>query len=84
MIRMAKTSGIDLVLLGVPRPGIFLESATFYQEIADEQKIVFYKNLIAEILSDSKLKSDTVHPNNKGYKIMANNIYQLLKSAGAI
>ena len=41
MIKLAQSKNIPVVLLGVPRPGLFLSSADVYQRIADDADIVF-------------------------------------------
>ena len=83
MISLAKSKNIDVVLLGVPRPGLFLSSAEVYGDIARTTDVVFIEDLLADILADRDLKSDTVHPNAQGYRRMAEGIYQQLGDAGA-
>jgi len=83
MISLAKSKNIEVVLLGVPRPGLFLSSAELYRKVAKSSDIVFIEDLVADVLGDNSLKSDTVHPNNKGYRHMAEIIYEELKEAGA-
>ena len=84
MIALAQSRNIKLILLGVPKPGIFLETASFYENIATEHGVMFVKDLIADILSDADFKSDHVHPNNKGYRQIADRLYLLLKESGAL
>jgi len=84
MISMAKDRGIPVVLLGVPRPGLFLSSAGVYGDIADETGVIYMEDLIPDILADNSLKSDTVHPNRDGYRRMAEGIYTKLQEAGAL
>jgi acyl-CoA thioesterase I len=83
MIQMARSKDIPVVLLGVPKPGIFLSSADVYEKIAESHDVLFIENLVADILADNSLKSDAVHPNNKGYQFMAETIYEKLETAGA-
>lgn len=84
MIRLSRERGVDVVLIGVPRPGIFLDSADFYEKIADESAVVYEGSVLKRVLSDNSLKSDYIHPNAKGYKAMAGEIAELLKKRGAI
>ena len=84
MIEMAKIKNIEVVLLGVPRPGLFLSSADVYRRIADSTGVVFIEDLIPDVLGDRELKSDTVHPNKEGYRMMAEGIYKVLQDRGAI
>ncbi len=85
MIKLANLRNIKIVMLGVPKPNLFiLDSAEIYQQIAEEHNIPIDLETLPDILSDNQLKSDTVHPNNVGYQIMAENIFKLLVEAGAL
>ena len=84
MIKLAQDQNIPVVLLGVPRPGLFLSSAEVYKNIAEGTGVVFIEDLIPDILGDQALKSDTFHPNKEGYRIMAENIFKVLQDAGAL
>jgi len=83
MIRHAGDRGIPVVMLGVPRPGLFLSSADVYREIAETTDVLFIEDLIPDILGNRSFKSDTVHPNAEGYRHMAEAIYAILREAGA-
>ncbi len=84
MIQLAHEREIPVVMLGVPQPGLFLSSAEQYQRIADDTGVVFIEDLIPEVLGDATLKSDTVHPNKDGYRVMARNIHAVLQQTGAL
>lgn len=84
MIQLAKNKNIPVVLLGVPKPGLFLSSFKMYKTIAESTNIIFIEDLIPEILSDNGLKSDAVHPNKKGYRLMAETIHSVLEESGAL
>lgn len=84
MIRLAKARQIDVVLIGVPDFGITLTPAGFYADIAKEFRIPYEGDVMGKILRDSTLKSDQVHPNAQGYRLMAERLAALLKNAGAL
>ncbi|MGK0298182.1 MAG: acyl-CoA thioesterase-1 [Gammaproteobacteria bacterium] len=84
MIQIATDKGLPVILLGVPRPGLFLSSAKEYIEIAESTNVFFIENLIAEVLGDNKLKSDMAHPNGDGYRKIAETINTTLKNLKAI
>ncbi len=84
MIQMAQDKNIPVVLLGVPKPGLFLSSYEVYEKIADSTDVIFIEDVIPEVLADKSLKSDAVHPNKAGYRVMAETIYSALKEVGAI
>ena len=84
MIQLSLDRDIPVILLGVPKPGLFLSSFDIYKEIAISMDVIFIEDLIPDILSDKSLKSDTVHPNKEGYSLIAEEIYLLLQDTGAI
>ena len=85
MIAEAKKRGIQVILIGVPEPALFLmESAPFYSKIASSENIPFEENILPTIESDNALKSDTIHPNAAGYRKFAEAIAKLLTLAGAV
>ena len=81
MISMVQATGADIILIGVPRPGLWLKVAPFYQEIANKHRIPFDPGTIAQILSSPALKSDYAHPNAAGYKRLAESIAKLIRDS---
>ncbi len=84
MIAEAQGRGIPVVLIGVPAPGLWLSAAEHYAEIAEEMGIPYQGDILPEILDENALKSDMVHPNGTGYRMMAEAIAELLRQAGAV
>lgn len=84
MIREAQNRSIPVILISVPKPSIFLSSADGYEQIAEELGAHLEDDILADILSNNALKSDQIHPNAKGYKILAEAIYKLLQENGAL
>jgi acyl-CoA thioesterase-1 len=84
MTRMAKKKGIDVALIGVPKPGLSVPVAGFYEDIAREFDIPYEGEILADILSTSSLKSDMIHPNSRGYAELAQSVAVLLRKAQAI
>ncbi len=84
MITEVLQRNIQVIILGVPEPGIFLSSAEIYEELANQNNILAELNLLPDILGDNTLKADTVHPNEKGYLRLAEGIYQFLGENGAL
>ncbi len=80
MIHMAKEKGIEVLLISVPNLSLFgFSPLALYEEIAEEENIPLLLGMLADIISKPSLKSDQIHPNAKGYKIMAEKIYEKLK-----
>ena len=84
MIRLARQRGIDVVLVGVPKPGLFPSPPDFYANIAKEFGLPYEDAALKAILRDSELKSDLAHPNAKGYAKLAEAIAALLKKSSAL
>jgi lysophospholipase L1-like esterase len=84
MIRAARQRGIPVVLIGVPKPGLLLGTAEFYERIASDMHVPLEGGALATILRQGNLKSDYVHPNARGYRQLADAVYTLLKKDGAL
>lgn len=84
MISLARMRNISVVLIAVPEPGLLLESADIYPQLASEFNIPVTGEILSEILSSRSLKSDAIHPNAEGYRKLAASLYELLHKNGAI
>ena len=84
MIRLARQRGIDVVLVAVPKPGLFPSPPDFYAEIAKEFRLPYEDAALKSILRDNELKSDLAHPNARGYARLAEAVAALLKKSGAV
>jgi lysophospholipase L1-like esterase len=84
MIRLAKDRGADVVLLGTPEKGLLVTPPKLYAEIAREFRIPYEGRVVGEILRDAALKSDPIHPNARGYRLIAERVATLMKQSGAL
>ncbi len=85
MIRAASERDIPVVLIGVPRPGLFgPQSAGLYEELAARHTLLFEGNSVAAVEADNRLKSDRIHPNAAGYRLIAQAVYRMLQDSGAV
>jgi len=71
MIQDAQSRDVEVLLIGVPKPGLLLSSPELYEELSEEFKIPLLNDIIPDILSKGGLKSDYAHPNAAGYKTLA-------------
>lgn len=83
MIGEIREHGAQVVMLSVPKPGIFLEAAPVYAELAETMQVPLENEIIADIESDTTLKSDPIHPNAAGYRLLGERVFQWLKASGA-
>jgi acyl-CoA thioesterase I len=84
MIRLARSRGIAVVLIGVPRPRLIGSPPEFYADLAKEFGIPYERDIVKDLLYHNETKSDYVHPNAPGYRRMAEAIAKLLHQAGAV
>lgn len=84
MIAVAHERGIPVLLIGVPEPGLPLGIADLYRDLAAELDLPLEDEALADILSDRALKSDTIHPNAAGYRLLAERVHDLLQRSGAL
>lgn len=88
LLDLVKTHGARAVLLATPKPSIAgavfnsLSPADFYAEVAKEKKVHLIKDALPEVLSDTTLKSDQLHPNAAGHALLAEKIHADLKKIG--
>jgi len=81
MITLIRSHGADVVLVGVPKLGFGLQVPVLYSQIADQYTIPLQKEILVDLLSDNSMKSDVIHPNATGYRLMAEAIYDLINRA---
>ena len=85
MVELARSHGVAVVLIGVPRPQLFGGgSADFYERVAKAYGVPLESGILKDLLFDNQFKSDPIHPNAKGYRKMAEAMAVLLRKAGAL
>ena len=84
MLKEIRSRGIDVVLVGVPAPGLITSAPEFYEKLAREFGIPYEGKIVTSVLYKPELKSDPIHPNADGYRRMAEAIAKLLRDAGAV
>jgi lysophospholipase L1-like esterase len=84
MIELSRDAGAQVVLIGVPKFGIFLSSAEFYSELAKANRLPLENDVLGNVLQKPAHKSDQVHPNADGYALIAQRLAVLLIDAEAI
>jgi lysophospholipase L1-like esterase len=84
MLQTLRTSGIQVVLIGVPEPKLFGGAPDFYAQLAKEFQLPYDGDTLNTVLKDNALKSDPIHPNAAGYQTIARQLADLLKESGAL
>ena len=84
MIENAGRRGVAVLLIGVPKPALFGGTADFYERIAEDLALPFEGEILNDILKDNMYKSDPIHPNARGYRVLAEALADLLRRSGAV
>ena len=84
MIALAREKDIPVVLLATPKPTLPPSVPAFYRQIAEEMGVGFEEAVVKKVLTDRDLKSDLVHPNAEGYRLIAKALEKMLRRSGAV
>jgi len=84
MIALVREAGAQVVLVAVPKFGIFPEALDYYERLADDLQVPVEFDVISDLERDAAMKSDQIHFNQQGYRLMAEAVLSLLKDSGAL
>lgn len=84
MIKIAQKHDIQVLLVAVPQKKLFSDTAPLYFELAEEYQVPLEAELVSDLLRSPQYKSDPIHFNEKGYRKLAEGLYQRLIDDGAI
>jgi acyl-CoA thioesterase I len=84
MVKLARSRGVAVILIGTPEPGFTVTPPAFYSSIAKEFRLPYEEGIIGQVLKDASLKADPIHPNARGYRLIAERVADQLKQSGAI
>jgi len=84
MVRLARSRGVAVMLIATPEPGFTVTPPAFYSSVAREFRLPYEEGVIGQVLRDSSLKADPIHPNARGYRLIAERVADQLKQSGAI
>lgn len=79
IVRRVQAQGAMVAIAGM-KFGLFTdEFANIYEDTARELGALYIPQVMQGILTDSKLKSDAIHPNGAGYRLIAERIAARIK-----
>ncbi len=85
MVKTAQNKGVEVLLVGVPDFRMLgFRTLPLYAEVAEETGVLYEGDIISDIISDNRLKSDRIHPNAEGYTMMAEAFLEVLNEGGVI
>ena len=88
ILALIKSRGAKAVLVATPKPSIAgavfsnLSPAEFYGQLARDHGVPLIEDAMAEVLSDTQLKSDQLHPNAAGHALLSKKLFEALKAIG--
>ena len=78
IIQRIQAAGAMVVLGGIDIPLYGKGYAKMYESLARQTGSVLVPNILEDIFGNSEFMSDSIHPNDKGYEIMAGYFYKSL------
>jgi len=84
MIELIQSRGINVLLVGVPEKKLFSSVAPIYKQLAEEYGVVCVRDALSDLLRNNEYKSDAVHLNEQGYRVLAESIHEKLVKHGAL
>lgn len=78
IIENIQERGAIVLLLGV-RGGLFADRfEVVFEDLSKEYRTAYVSDVLGGLFGNSKYMSDTIHPNNSGYAIIAERVYPVL------
>jgi len=84
LVQTIRTSGAEVMLIAVPEPKLFGAAPGFYARLAEEMQLPLEQDIFNDVLKDNRLKSDPIHANAAGYRVVAERLAEFLREAGAL
>jgi len=84
LVQTIRASGAEVMLIAVPEPKLFGGAPDFYGSIAKEMQLPLEDDIFSDVLKDNRLKSDPIHANASGYRVVAERLAEFLREAGAL
>lgn len=79
MITRIQETGAAVVLLGV-RGGILRDSYEGdFKKLSRKYKTAYVSNVLDELIGNREFMSDSIHPNDKGYRVIADRVAPVVK-----
>jgi lysophospholipase L1-like esterase len=86
IVKQIQQSGAMVVILGFNFPSLTASYGKMYKRVASDEGCLLIPDLLDGIIGNPSLKSDEIHPNAKGYALMAERVSgplrKLIKKAG--
>lgn len=90
ILALIESRGARAVLVATPKPSIAgavfnnLSPAEFYGQLARDHGVPLIEDAMADVLSDTRLKGDQLHPNAAGHALLSKKLFEALKAIGYV
>jgi len=78
MVKMAQDKGAMTAIVDVSAGLFFADYKIMFSNLARETGSIFIPSILSSLLTNPSMKSDFLHPNAKGYKIIASRVYRAI------
>jgi acyl-CoA thioesterase-1 len=79
MVEQIQARGAMVAITDISAGILMKEYRSPYWKIAQEKGAIFIPSIMSGIITNPKMKSDFLHPNANGYKIIAERIFKAIK-----
>ncbi|MEW5758970.1 MAG: GDSL-type esterase/lipase family protein [Candidatus Omnitrophota bacterium] len=79
MIKQIKSSGAIIALVETRAGLVMGEYSSIYRRLSRKYNTILVPNILDGIFTQPKLKSDYVHPNAEGYRLMSQRVLKAIK-----
>lgn len=74
IIKQVQAAGAMVVVLGFDFPSLTASYGRMYKRVASDERCLLIPEMLHGIIANPALKSDEIHPNAKGYQLMAERV----------
>jgi len=78
IIERIQSGGSMVALVDISAGMFFQEYRKVFKKLAAEKRAIFIPSILNRIITNPSMKSDFLHPNGRGYKIVATRIHQAI------
>ncbi len=79
MIKKFQSEGSAVILLGVQGGILFDGYEKDYKDLAGKHRAAYVSNVLDNLITDREYMSDGIHPNDKGYAVIAGRVKPVLE-----
>jgi lysophospholipase L1-like esterase len=84
MVDLARSRGIEVILVAAPQIRALIAPALFYSLIALDTGVSFEPAVVSHIFNDDALTFNRMYPNERGYRVLAEALAARLRKQGAL